>query len=203
MCGDTGYSIGGGCTGYRRAGVHVRPSDQQAGRGELPSHVQLLLHGLARPAAGRGVRPATRRRRLAARLRWRRRPLSPFTGGLCPTSATTATSVGSACAPVNGTHGPHPSLATAWPTKEQWSRGRLPPSCDPLQRTLDRRPLRGRRRQRARRLTACGTDNLLDNCRNWPLNEGEVYGVDACDSTTGGCSDIYEVIQCVPDSPPV
>ena len=40
-------------------------------------------------------------------------------------------------------------------------------------------------------LAACGTSNALDNCRI-PTHPDYVY----CDSTTGGCSDVYRVADC-------
>ena len=110
--------------------------------------------------------------------------------------------------PVNGTTGPHPVFGDCMYKAEEWkgNDGYLN-GCDPLKHTLnigDRCEGGGVDVANAGR--ACGTSNYIDNCKNWPLSTGGVYGVDSCASTTGGCSDVYEVIECYllpPTSPPL
>ena len=131
-------------------------------------------------------------------------PPSPPPTAFCDTVCDNNYECGLCLKAVNGVVGPHSLFGDCMAKFDQWgSASGYVAGCDPLKRTLNigdrcegggsNEPSYGR---------ACGTNNDIDNCRNWPLSSGEVYGVDTCDSTTGGCSDVYEVVECHPRPPP-
>jgi len=200
ICGDTGYIIGGGCPVLASVlGCTCNPAVNKLVAENCNAHCgccstnsplpppQLPPPG-APPAAPSPAEP----------------PPSPPPTAYCDTVCDNNYECGVCLKAVNGQVGPHPVFGDCMAKFDQWgSAAGYIAGCDPLKRTLnigDR--CEGGGSSVASYGRACGTDNMLDNCRNWPLSGSEVYGVDTCDSTTGGCSDVYEVIDCYQRPPP-